>query len=165
MRVFIVSDILLRMNETLNATVEAKKMQRELLANATDSNNVLTTAENIAPMFLAPYFNMTSGECGIELLIVSILRDNGSTFPSNIASTEFRQVGINGSMYASEIISEVQNRFAAGSTGYPYSTVYAYLCNKENKKKSGILAIKLTNSEDKPRPCPKPRQKYFLPTV
>jgi hypothetical protein len=153
------------MNETLNATVEAKKMQRELLANAMDSNNVITTAENVGPMFLAPYFNMTDGDGGIERLIMEILTDNGSVFPSDIASTEFRQVAINGSMYASEIIQAVQDRFAAGSTGYPYATVYAYLCNKENKKKSGILAIKLTNSEDKPRPCPKPRQKYFLPNA
>lgn len=153
------------MNEKQNAVSEAKKMQRDLLSNAVDSNNVLTTAENIGPMFLAPYFNMNNGDGGIENLIMEILTDNGSTFPKDIASTEFRQVGINGSMYASEIIGEVQNRFAAGSTGYPPATVYAYLCNPKNKKKSGIVAIKLTNSEDKPRPCPKPRQKYFLPTV
>jgi len=152
------------MNETLNAVNAAKQMQRDLLANAIDSNNVLTTA-GIRPEFQSHVFNMNSGECGIELLIVSILRDNGSTFPKDIASTEFRQVAINGSMYASEIIQEVQSRFANGSTRYPYATVYAYLCNKDNKKKSGILAIKLTNSEDKPRPCPKPRQKYFLPNA
>lgn len=151
----------LLMNETLNA---AKQMQRELLSNAIDSNNVLTTA-GIRPEFQAHVFNMQSGECGIELLIVSILQENGSTFPSNIGSTEFRQVAINGSMFASEIIQAVQDRFANGSTRYPYATVYAYLCNPANKKKSGIVSIKLTNSEDKPRPCPKPRQKYFLPNA
>jgi hypothetical protein len=137
-------------------------MQRELLSNAIDSNNVLTTA-GIRPVFQSHVFDMQSGECGIELLIVAILRDNGAIFPADIASTEFRQVAINGAMFASEIIQAVQDRFANGSSRYPYATVYAYLCNPANKKKSGVVSIRLTNSEDKPRPCPKPRQKYFLP--
>lgn len=152
------------MNETQNAVNAAKQMQRDILSNAIDANNVLTTA-GIRPEFQAHVFDMNSGDCGIEMLIVAILTDNGSVFPKIIASTEFRHVAINGAMFASDIIAEVQNRFANGSTRYPYATVYAYLCNPKNKKKSGILAIKLTNQEDKPRPCPKPRQKYFLPSI
>lgn len=140
----------------------------ELLGNAQDINNVLTVAK-VQSIFQGHYFNLENDSHGIAFLIAEILKEREAVFPKGIETSELRQVAIATSMYASDIIEEVHNRFTAGSSRYPYETVHAYLSifmNADNKKQlrsvPKIGQIKLTNNEDKPRPCFKPRCKYYL---
>ena len=156
-------------NETKSAIKSAKSMQRDLLGNAQDIGNVLTTAENVQPAFMPHAFNMVTGLHGVANLIADILTEREAMFARGIESTELRKVAIAASMFASEVIAEVQARFAAGTSRYPYETIHMYLSvfmNHENKHAlkglPSVAKIKLTNAEDKPRPCYKPRTKYYL---
>ena len=144
-----------------SAIKEARNMQRELLDNAHDIGNVLTTASNVSPVFMPHVFNMHTGKHGIKNLIAEILTERGAVFPKGIELTEFRKVATAASMFASEIIDEVQARFTAGTTRYPYETIHLYL--SVFMFRSGMIGkIKLTNAEDKPRSCFKPRIKWYL---
>ena len=153
---------------SMKTTTETKKeaqnaiaLQREILASSHDINNVLTTASNVAPVFHTHYANMESGKHGIATLISEILAEREAIFPAGVELTAFRKIAIAQAMFASEIIAEVQARFAAGSVRYPDSTVHCYL-STFMPKKGTIGKIKLTNAEDKPRKCDKPRVKFYL---
>ena len=104
---------------------------------------------------------MTTEENGIAALISEILSDNEAIFPAGIETTEFRKVAIASAMFASEIIEQVQSRFAAGSVRYPYKTIHQYLSIFMTRN-GKVGKIKLTNAEDKPRPCNKPRTKWYF---
>lgn len=144
-----------------SAIKSAIAMQRELLGNAQDIGNVLTTAQNVAPIFMPHAFNMATGLHGVANLIAEILAEREAVFPSGIETTELRTVAIAAGMFASEIIAEVQARFAAGTKRYPSQTVHAYLSIFMHKQ-GRIGKIKLTSAEDKERKCCKPRIKWYL---
>jgi hypothetical protein len=144
-------------------------LQRELLGNVQDINNVLTSSENVSPLFHGHYFNMENGKHGIETLITEILTENESILPSAINTgakahyehNALRQVAIASSMFTCDIINEVQSRFSNGSNRYPYTTIHQYL-SIFMFRSGKVGKIKLSNSEDKNRPCFKPRVKWFL---
>ena len=104
---------------------------------------------------------MESGNHGIATLISEILAEREAVFPLGVEKTEFRNIAIATSLYAKEIIAEVQSRFATGSDRYPDSSVHCYL-STFMAKKGTIGKIKLTNAEDKPRKSSKPRVKFYL---
>src|SRR5271169_1338433 len=80
-------------------------------------NNTLTTAE-VRPHFQAHYANAKLDVCGIMALVRDILRDKQAELPRGIEGTALRHIAIAASLFTSEIIAEVQIRFAAGSTRY-----------------------------------------------
>ena len=144
-----------------NAVSSAISMQSEILESEKDINNVLSTSKQVGPLFHTHYVNMTSGKNGIETLITEILTDCQAIFPQDIENTEFRKIAIAASLFASDIISEVQARFASGSIRYPYETIHQYL-SIFMFRKGKVGKIKLTNNEDSDRTCCKPRTKWFL---
>jgi hypothetical protein len=149
-------------NET-SETLNAIAMSREVLSNSQDINNVLTTSQQVKAVFHTHFADMETGECGIENLIARILREREAQFPKGVESTELRQIAVAGAMFTDEIVTEVQNRFTAGSVRYPKQTVKAYL-SVFMAKSGKIGRIQLTNSEDKNRTCCKPRCKWYLVT-
>ena len=156
-------------HKTTTAKTEAKNaigMSREVLAGMQDINNVLTTSKRVKAVFHAHYVNMTEGECGIADLICSILKEREACFPLGIENTELRSVAIAAALYTDEIIEAVQARFTAGSIRYPIETIKAYLScfmSKDTKTtKATIGRIHLSKNEDQPRPCCKPRCKWYL---
>ena len=122
-------------------------------------NNTLTTAE-VRPHFQAHYANAKLDVCGIMALVRDILRDKQAEFPRGIENTELRKIAIAASLFTSEILEEVKVRFAAGSTRYKVQSVKNCL-STYGKKDGTIGRIKLTNVEDQPRECSKPRCKWY----
>jgi len=141
-------------------TTQLQETQAQWLANQQDTNNVLTT-NNVSPMFQGHVFNMVTGEHGIENLIISILRQNNSILPKGIENSNLRNVAIASAMFASDIMAIVESYFTAGSTRYRYETIHQYL-SVFMFRKGTIGKIKLSNNEDKPRSCFKPRCKWYL---
>ena len=139
----------------------AVEMQETIIAGSQEINNVLTTSQNVRAVFHTHYVNLATGEHGIENLITDILAEAGAVFPENVCNTQFKKLAVATSMFASEIIIKVQERFAAGSIRYPYETVHQYLSVVMARGRK-IGKIKLTGAEDVGRPCCKPRTKYFL---
>ena len=155
-------------NTMKNEINPAVAMQREMLSNVQDANNVLTSGE-VSPTFQGHVFNMETGKHGIANLIAEILTDHDAVFAMGIENTELRAVAISASMYAEEIIDEVKRRFTAGTTRYPYTTVHQYLSvfmRTDSKWQIPVVPkvakIKLSNVEDKPRKSAKPRVKWYL---
>ena len=140
-----------------NTDVQA--VAREIVDTSRDVNNLFASAGNVHNFVRAHYVDTSTGTYGIESLIASILAANNSVFPAGIETTEFRNVAISASMFASEIIAAVRVTF--GKERYPDATIYSYLAHF--MLKSGRVGkIKLKNSEDSMRNCCKPRTKYYL---
>jgi hypothetical protein len=151
---------------------EAIKMQEAIHANQVDINHVLTQSKIVMPLLHNHYVNMENKsmfhekhvcEQGAFDLLCSILKDADAIFTKGIESTEYRQLAIKKAMLASEIVNEVQSRFSNGSIRYPSQSIKSFLSNpKINFGK--IIAIQLTNNEDKNRPanCYKPRKVYYI---
>ena len=148
------------MNTTSNENPSIA-LQGEILNGSMDINNVLTSAHNVKSCFHTHYVNMETAKHGIENLIVAILTERMAIFPKDIQATEFRAMAIATSLFTSEIINEVQARFAAGSIRYPNATIHHYLSIVMTKK-GKVSNIKLSNYEDANRSSCKPRVKWFL---
>lgn len=131
-----------------------------VLANGKDSNNVLT-ASGIPPVFQTHVFNANTGKHGIKHLIAEILTANEAIFPEGTENGQLRSVVLSASMLASEVKDEVEKRFSAGSSRYPYATVHQYL-SVFMVKQGMVVAVQMTNEEDKDRHCCKPRTRYYL---
>lgn len=149
-----------KMNDTNKVNEAAKRLCANVLENGKDSNNVLTVA-GIPPVFQTHVFNVETGKHGVKNLIVEILTENGAIFPAGTENTELRPIVLAASMLASDIKNEVDRRFAAGSTRYPYATVHQYL-SVFMVSEGTICKFKMTNKEDSERHCCKPRSRYFL---
>lgn len=156
--------------KTLTKTADetAVAMQRELLENAHDINNVLT-AGNVSPVFQGHIFDMENGKHGIENAIIAVLTEREAIFPKGTENSKLRPVVIAAGMFTKEIFEAIQVKFAAGTTRYPLNTIEHYLSvvmsNHNTKTINGngkIGFVKLTNAEDKPRPCYRPRKKWYL---
>lgn len=146
---------------TTDEIKNAIAMSREVLSNSQDINNVLTTSQTVKAVFHTHFADMETGECGIEKLIVRIMREREAQFPKGVENTELRQIAIAGSMFMSEIETEVKNRFTAGSIRYPHDTIKAYM-SAYLLKSGKVGRIQLTNGEDKNRSCCRPRVKWYL---
>ena len=149
-----------KMSENNQANETAIRLCANVLESGKDSNNVLSVA-GIPPVFQTHVFNVESGKHGVKNLIVEILTENGATFPSGTEATELRPIVIAASMMASEIKSEVDRRFAAGSSRYPYATVHQYL-SVFMVNEGTVCKFKMTSKEDFKRHCNKPRSRYYL---
>lgn len=146
---------------TLTEVNAAIAMSNDILRNSQDINNVLTTSKKVKAVFHTHYADMESGEFGIEQLIVKIMREHGAEFVKGVETTELRQIAIAGSMFISDIETEVQKRFTAGSIRYPHDTIKAYM-SAYLLKNGKVGRIQLTNNEDKNRTCCRPRVKWYL---
>jgi hypothetical protein len=138
----------------------AVSLGRELLSTAQDTNNVLTTA-TVPSIFQGHYFNLETESHGVIALITEILTEHEAIFPLGVESTEFRKTALATALTAEDIMSEIQNKFTAGSTRYPYETIHQNLSIVMFRSKK-VGKIRMTNAEDKPRPCNKPRCKWYL---
>lgn len=136
-------------------------MSQEVLSNSQDLNNVITTSQTVKAVFHTHYVNLAQGDYGIKDLLTRILREHEACFPKGIETGELRKVAIAGAMFTSEVISEVQSRFTAGSIRYPVQTIKAYL-SVFMFKSGQVGKIQLSNAEDKERECCKPRCKWYL---
>ena len=138
-----------------NETVQA--MSSEILTTLQDINNLIAPSTRYA--FRNHYVNTETGVCGIENLIADILTNANANFPAGIEFTPHRSIAIGNSMFASEIIEIVRQSF--GPDRYTDGTIHHYL-SVFMTKKDLIGKIKLSNVEDKDRPCCKPRIKFYL---
>lgn len=149
--------------QTLETTETAKgfaiAMSSETLEASQAINNTLTTTEQIRPVFMAHYANAKTNVIGIISLVKDILRDSQAEFPRNAHNTELRKIVVGGAMFTRDILAKVQERFTAGSTRYPLQTVKNVLSTYASED---IAKIQLTNAEDQPRECCKPRCKWYL---
>ena len=151
------------MNTKISEAEEAKALAialtDETIETARALNNTLATAE-VRPHFQAHYANAKLDVYGIMALVRDILREAQAEFPRGIESTELRQIAVAASLFTSDILAEVQTRFAAGSTRYKVQSVKNCL-STYGKLDGTIGRIQLTPSEDQPRPCSKPRFKWY----
>ena len=155
-------------------------MQPDTLSSAQDIANVYKSAGNVGAIFNPHYVNMlktisipdaktVKNRHGIALIIAEILTEHEAVFPANVGETSFRPLAISAGMFAEDIFNAIQNQFAAGTDRYALPSVHVYLCSLMNADKKHyikglpkVASVQLTNSEDSPRPCKKPRRKYFL---
>lgn len=150
------------MNTDIDTTEEkafAVSQSNEVIETCKAINNTLTTAE-VRPHFQAHYANAQLDVCGIMALVRDILREAQAEFPRNAHTTELVNIVIAASMFTSEIIAEVEKRFAAGSTRYKAQSVKN--CLSTYGKQDGTIAkVQLTSAQDQPRKCCKPRCKWY----
>ena len=158
-------------NDTMTAAkAMAIELSQDTLSNMQDINGTLTVG-SISPVFQTHFVNLRTGEVGIADLICKILRENDSVFPAGSADSELRPIAIAGSMFTCEILAKVQELFTAGSTRYAQPSVKAYLSAwlqgnekqvNRNAHPARIGKIQLKGIEDQPRPCNRPRCKWYL---
>ena len=142
-------------NEEKTAAVA---MSAEIVDTCKAVNNTLSVA-GVRAHFQAHYANAELDVCGILALVKDILREAQAEFPRGIEATELRKIAVAASMFSSEILREVEERFSAGGFRYKIQAVKNVL---STYGKNEIGKIILTNAEDKPRDCAKPRCKWYL---
>ena len=135
-------------------------MQSALFDNTKDINTVLTSSNEVSPIFHGHFFQLEQNLFGIQGLITQILAER-ETFAAGIEKTDFRPVAIAAAMFTQDIIDEVIRRFTAGSIRYPEKTIRATLSVTMFKNKT-VGKIQLKGLEDKNRPCTKSRCKWYL---
>lgn len=153
------------MSEANKVSEAAKRLCANVLENGKDANNVMTVA-NVSPVFQTHVFNVETGKHGIKHLIAEILMANEAVFPENTEGTienpsPLRPIVLAASMLADDIKNEVERRFSAGSTRYPYATVHQYL-SVFMVKEGMVCKFKMSSKEDAGRHCCKPRTRYYL---
>lgn len=145
----------------MNTQETAISLTQETLSVSIDLNKVYSQSNAVGPLFHTHFVDMGKGLSGIADLIGDILTQAGAVYPEGVELTELRPVAVAGSLYTEEIIQEVQARFAKGTKRYPDQTIRSYLSLADfNRGRFG--KIQLSKAEDSPRPCPKPRCKWYL---
>ena len=134
-------------------------MSSVVVENCMAINNTLAETKKVTGFYGTHYANAELDVCGIVALVQDILRENDAVFSRGIENTELRNIGIAASMFTSDIIAKVQERFASAGMRYKAQAVKNVL---STYGKDSIAKIQLTNNEDKPRPCSKPRAKWYL---
>lgn len=142
------------------AKAEAIALTEETIEACKAVNNTLTVAE-VSPFFQAHYANAQIDVYGVMGLVRDILREAQAVFPRGIEATALRKIAVSASLFTSEIIDEVQRRFAAGTTRYQPQSVRNCL-STYGKQDGTIGKIDLTPKEDQPRKCKMPRSKWYL---
>jgi hypothetical protein len=148
-----------KMQEQNEEKAAAVAMTPEILSASQSINNTLTVA-GVRPHYQTHYANAQLDVYGIMALVRDILRDKQAELPRGIENTELRHIAVAASLFTSEILAEVQVRFAAGSTRYQTQSVKNCL-STYGKHDGTIGKIKLSNAEDNPRKCAKPRCKWY----
>jgi len=148
------------MNKITENEIKAEAIAKsaEIIQTSRDINNTLET-QNTRAFFGTHYANAELDVFGIVALVKHVLRENDSVFGRGIEMTEFRQIAVASSMFTSEIIAAVGTLFANAGMRYKPQAVKNVL---STYAKGEIVKIALSNSEDKPRPCSKPRAKWYL---
>ena len=134
-------------------------MSSVVVENCMAINNTLAETKKVTGFYGTHYANAELDVCGIVALVQDILRENDAVFSRGIENTELRNIGIAASMFTSDIIEAVKTRFASGGMRYKAQAVKNVL---STYGKDSIAKIQLTNNEDKPRPCSRPRAKWYL---
>jgi len=142
-------------NETKAAAVA---MSGEIVQTSQDINNTLET-QGTRAFFGTHYANAELDVFGIVALVKHVLRENDSVFGRGIEKTEFRKIAVSGAMFTSQIVEAIGTLFANAGMRYKPQAVKNVL---STYGKGEIIKIKLSNAEDKPRPCSKPRAKWYL---
>jgi hypothetical protein len=120
--------------------------------------NQRLTNRNVDPVYQAHYYNPLTGESGRRGLIRDILRDHHAVWPGGIQSPADRAAAIAVAMFREEIVTESQIRFTGGSTRYAPSSIWGCLA----REMPDVGQIQLTEKEDSPRHCDRPRCKWYL---
>lgn len=149
---------------------KAVELSGEVLATSQDLNNVLASAGNVHMFVRSHFVDMESGIYGLQSLIADILRTHASqvsptgTFPQGVESSEYRSLAIAGSMFASEVIAAVRERFTADR--YPDATIATQLSHHMQKancqNKAGKFRLSKAEDMQAGGTSPKPRSKYYL---
>jgi hypothetical protein len=149
------------MNDTLNTETQQAAIELSVVVveNSMAINNTLAETKKVTGFYGTHYANAELDICGIVALVKDILRENEAVFSRGIENTELRAIGIAASMFTSDIVQAVNTRFASGGMRYKPQAVKNVL---STYGKLEIAKIQLTNAEDKPRPCSKPRAKWYL---
>lgn len=149
---------MIKITESNEEKAQAVSMSAEIVETCKAVNNTLATAE-VRAHFQAHYANAEIDVYGILQLVKRILKEREAIFPRGIESTELRQIAVSLSMFTEDILREVESRFAAGGFRYKIQAVKNCL---STYGKGEIGKITLTNAEDQPRECDKPRCKWYL---
>jgi hypothetical protein len=139
--------------KTFALSVSAETMQAVQAAN-----NTLTVSD-VRSHFQGHYANAQERVYGILMLVADVLAKHDAEFPRNAHTGELRKIVAAGSMFTSEILAEVESRFAAGGMRYKVQAVKNVLSTYGVEF---IAKIQLTKTEDMPRECDKPRCKWYL---
>lgn len=134
---------------------EIAEFSDQIIASSQDNNNMLASG-NVHFFVRSHYVDVANGVYGIESLIRSILTENNAVFPKNAENTKIRNLVIAAGMLVEEIEEIVRNRF--GFDRYPTQTLRDYL----SRFAKNIGCVQMTGKEDKGRPCPRPRCRYYL---
>lgn len=152
------------LDQSNEAAAFAVSLSAETIAASKGVNNTLETTGKVKASYGTHYANTELDIYGIQQLVCEILRANESVFSrgiesTEIESTELRHIAIAASMFTSDIIATVNEAFADAGMRYKPQAVKNVL---STYGKDLIVKITLTNNEDQPRPCSKPRAKWYL---
>lgn len=140
----------------------AQNSSEHLLKTSMDLNSSLTMSGEIRNIFQNHYANTSTGEVGLQDLIIKILTTKNCINPSGIENGELRNIGIAQSLTTEEISKQVKILFTAGSTRYPANgSINTYL-GTHMLKKGIVKKIQLLGHEDRTRTSPRPRCKWYL---
>ena len=157
------NDITIQSNE---AATLAISLSPEIIQASKDINNTLETTKAVSVRFGTHYANAADGVTGIMALVKQILKDNGAELPRTIEDDGFRNIAVACSMFTQDIIAEVAKRHEWRYKAQAVKNVLSTYCKAGGphaiKGQGDIVKIQLSNNEDKPRPCSKPRAKYYL---
>lgn len=123
-------------------------LSAETVQACKDIATTLTETKVVRPVFMPHIADAQNDICGIQSLISDILTQAEAIFPRGIEATELRPIAVAASLTTQSILTEVERRFSAGTTRYPYQTVRNYL-SVYGKGTFGQIA--LSNAEDSDR--------------
>lgn len=164
---------------TMNTTIETNEAAAAAIAESNvivqtsmDINNNLETTGQVKPFFATHYANAELGVCGIVALVKLILKENDAVFGRGIENSDLKHIAIATAMFTADIIEAVKLKFAAAGMRYKEQAVKNVLstyAKGDIVKIQGVgHPIRIDNDDDKgkfydfPRPCSKPRAKWYL---
>lgn len=139
----------------------ALSLSPEIVETCKAVNNTLATTEAVKAHYGTHYAQAELGVCGIVAMVKDILREAQAVFPRGIENSDFRKIAVAASLFTSDIVRAVEERFASAGMRYKRQVV----CNVLSADiTDSFCKIQLTNAEDKPRPAGfcKPRCKWYL---
>ena len=163
------------MNTEINETqAAAVAMSSEIVQASMDIITTLATTNKVRAFFGTHYANAELGVTGIVQLVELVLKENDAVFGREIENTDLREIAIASAMFTADIVAGVKEKFASAGLRYKEQAVKNVLSTYgragKTQTKTGkavvstgsIIKIQLTDKEDKPRPCSKPRAKWYL---
>lgn len=144
-------------SEKNDAKTYAVNASADVIESVCAANNTLMIA-GVRAHYQGHYADAKTRVYGILMLVADILRQHDAEFPQHAHTTTLRHIVVAGAMFTYEILAEVEKRFAGGSR-YKVQAVKNVLSTYGNEF---IAKIQLDKNEDQPRPCDKPRCKWYL---